>query len=261
MHRGSIECYGDQLDMVFSDYYGLQYHHAGTLEFARGDGCLRTVEGAHAFISQPGTRFRYGAKQGETRSHHYVCFNGPRVAHYVESGLLPLNPALIAISDPVRFMDELKVLFRYLECGATTHDRAVHSLEGLFLQLCEQGRAAAAAVSPWVDALKELGECIRKKPESDWVFHEQAEALHLSYAHFCRLFGEQFQCPPGRYLLQCRLASAAQQLCETCRPVKMIAASVGIADVYHFSKLFRARYQLPPARYRKAFAHLERAPH
>lgn len=78
-----------------------------------------------------------------------------------------------------------------------------------------------------------------------------ARRCGLSEGHFTRLFREELGQTPARFVLDRRLAQAAQRLAFTDQTIDTIAEATGFADRFHFSRVFAKRIGLPPARYRK----------
>lgn len=54
-----------------------------------------------------------------------------------------------------------------------------------------------------------------------------------------------------RYILNCRMARAAQLLASTRQPVIQVAEAVGYGSVSQFSAAFKARYRMSPGQYRR----------
>ncbi len=241
----------------FDGYYGIQYNHSGRLRLYK-EGCgTRTVEGAFAFITHPGPMFEYSPPPGETRSHNFVCFRGPRVESYIESGLLPIslkNP-LIRINQSEKFLFSLSEIVKCRDAGEIAKNRAVNLLEGLLLQLHEQQGPALKSNTGSVNEMKimRLGEQIRKNPVTDWDFQGESAKLNMSYIHFRRLFRKSFGTPPCQYLMSARLEMASYLLRTTDMKISSVAEEAGIPDLFYFSRLFKKKYQFPPGEYRDNF--------
>jgi AraC-like DNA-binding protein len=71
-------------------------------------------------------------------------------------------------------------------------------------------------------------------------------------AHFARLFRAEVGQAPGQYLLERRVAVAAQRLVLSDEPIERIAESCGFTDRFYFSRVFARRMGMPPAAYRRA---------
>lgn len=77
-----------------------------------------------------------------------------------------------------------------------------------------------------------------------------AEAVHLSYPQFNRLFVKYLGVTPIRYIHQLRLEKAKGLLYTTELPIKVIADECGFKDIYYFSNFFRAATGCSPTQYR-----------
>lgn len=73
----------------------------------------------------------------------------------------------------------------------------------------------------------------------------------LEYSYLFRLFREQVNTSPGRYLGHYRLSRAAALLRNTAMTVTEIAAAVGYEDRAAFSKAFSKKYGISPKAYRQ----------
>jgi AraC family transcriptional regulator, arabinose operon regulatory protein len=253
---GRARRYANMHERVFADYWGIQYNNAGPLAFALGGDTLERVEGPHAFLTWPGERFRYGSLPGDApRDHAWICFRGPRVARWARAGLLDAarRPTLSPVLQPGLFIQGMEEAISCLASRPARHDRAVHALEGLLLQLAEQ--EAARRRPGRLDAeLDALGAAMDAGFGDAWDFDAEARRLCVSSSHFRRLFNERLGCAPGRYLLLRRLERAAGLLRDTDESVRDIAAGLGFCDVYYFTRQFTRRFHLPPARYRREHA-------
>lgn len=251
---GCLANHGAHYIRQFKDYYGIQYSQDGEFAVEIKPAYKRVVTGAWALITRPGPVFRYGTPPGRRRLHAFVCFKGPRVNQYIQSGLLPLNPRdpLIKINRPEHFLETLRrlvVLINPLAAGR--YGRAVHNLEDLLLQLHEQPAATAAFPEYWRAHFAELAARIDENPEQAWDFPALAGELHLSYPHFRRLFRQQSSLAPGQFLIQARLRQAVTRLVGTDQQVKVLAAECGFTDSFYFSRLFKKYFRLSPLRYRR----------
>lgn len=79
---------------------------------------------------------------------------------------------------------------------------------------------------------------------------ELADAVHLSPAHFARLFRAHFGVSPMRYVNQKRIDVACALLAETNMKLWQIAQQAGFADPFYFSRLFHRTTGVPPSTYR-----------
>jgi AraC-like DNA-binding protein len=132
------------------------------------------------------------------------------------------------------------------------HEKAVHLLEGLLLQLQEQDRMRRRP-GRFDEPIEALGRAMSGDFLRTWDFTEEARRMYLSPSHFRRLFHERFGCAPRQYLLRRRLEHAAGLLRTGEESIQAISASVGFCDVYYFTRQFTKQFHLPPARYRREY--------
>lgn len=64
-------------------------------------------------------------------------------------------------------------------------------------------------------------------------------------------FRQLYGAPIHQYILERRMARAAQLLCSTDQTVLQIALAVGYSSVSQFGVAFRSRYHMPPAQFRR----------
>lgn len=75
-----------------------------------------------------------------------------------------------------------------------------------------------------------------------------AAALGLDPSSICRLFRRFEGSSPYRFLLQRKMALAAEYLVDTGGLVKEAAFRVGFSDPYHFARCFKAVHGIPPSK-------------
>ena len=72
------------------------------------------------------------------------------------------------------------------------------------------------------------------------------EELQVSQSHLNRLFVDEYGVGPKRFLLDMRVSNAVSLLRTTTKPLKEIAAAVGIPDMQQFNKTLRQSVGLSP---------------
>jgi len=240
----------------FDGFYGIQYNHHGTFNFAKGNDSLINVTGAYAFISHPNQTFYYGPPERTNRHHCYICFKGPRVQQYIQHGLISTNSKqpLIKVIHSERFYSILLQIMKILSTpGSRQYNRAVLLLEDALLQLYEQPIEKAKINSYLQSEIESLEETIRKNSELDWEFHKEAKLLGISYSHFLRIFKQIIGISPRCFVNECRLFKATEMLTGTDEQIHEIAGLCGFNDKFYFSRLFKKHYHLSPFHYRKEF--------
>ena len=78
-----------------------------------------------------------------------------------------------------------------------------------------------------------------------------ASIARLSECHFSRAFKQSLGLPPHRYLMMRRIASAAELIKTTDRPLTQISLEVGFSDQSHFTRVFGDITGETPRSYRR----------
>lgn len=81
---------------------------------------------------------------------------------------------------------------------------------------------------------------------------ELAKVAAMSPFKFNREFKQVFQCTPGQYLTERRLASAKRLLQKESHSVLEIALKVGWESVTSFNKAFRKTFGMSPLEFKKS---------
>ena len=232
---------------------------------------MRKVDGAYAWVTYPGPRFRFGSPSGTSRTHRYVSFTGPRVQRYIRAGLIETGPQppIYEIEWARKFAAEMESLFAYLgprlrnraelayapnnESGIANFSRAVHTLEGLLLSMQESRNKENG--DAWSAVMEDLAHRINNQPEIQWDFKAEAEQLRITVNYFRQLFSARIGLPPGQFLQNARMELAAQMLRHSGKTIAEIASHVQIDDIFYFNKLFKRHHHMPPGRYRRELTH------
>lgn len=237
-------------------HYGIQYNHSGDVIFCKNDDKPLVVNGPWAFVTYPGTDyFDYGPVDNQPRFHAHICFVGPGVERYISRGLLPIQceEPLIKINHPERFLQTVTELVDMIQAPVLRHDRAVHKLEDLMLQLHEQEEYSHQSSAYLKPVFEGIMAGVRHNPQKAWDFAQEASKAGLSMVHFRRLFKQFSGLPPQQFLIQCRLQAAAGLLTTSSYQINDIADRVGFDNEFYFSRLFKKKFNMSPLAYRRDF--------
>lgn len=114
-------------------------------------------------------------------------------------------------------------------------------------------RAARGRVAPLRAGLvRRITEHIEANLASDLSLEALAALARMSVDHFLRAFRAATGKTPHRFVLDHRLARAAQRLEEGGDSVADIARGCGFRSAAHFSARFHARFGVTPSHYRRA---------
>ena len=78
-----------------------------------------------------------------------------------------------------------------------------------------------------------------------------ADTLSVDQNYLIRLFKNELETTPGKYLLETRLLRARLMLTQTDQSVKEVAAACGFSVPSYFTKCFRARFGRAPLEFRR----------
>ncbi len=248
---GKADHYSWPNEKYFS-YYGLNYAHRGKVYFAMDGESPTLLESPVAWICFPGPKFRYGDPNRNSEwEHRWVSFQGRRADDWVKSKLFPIqsDTAVFPIEKPDLFRLRFDELHTFLGRGDSAHDYAVHTLEGLLLELQIDNEHP----KPEARKIKRIIQKIRASPENHWNFEAIAQQEGFSYSHFRRIFKKIGGLPPHHFLQAMRIERSAIMLRDPKLSLREAADHAGFEDFNYFCKLFKKRFGFSPGVFRKEF--------
>ena len=99
-------------------------------------------------------------------------------------------------------------------------------------------------------AIREAKIMLAQRTEEIVDMERLASSLHMSYAHFRRVFKQQTGLSPYQYHLQLRINRAREMLHGTTLAVRQVAARLNFPNPYHFSKIFKKKTGMSPGQWR-----------
>ena len=240
-----------RIDKRFDSYHSLQWMESGSVELfydeEKSQLCAEQ-DTTWFWPAFPGPRIRFGpSRGGDTWNHRYAAFTGPRVEQWKRAGLWTYRPQLMSGAARHRLQfDEL--LYNVRRGGLWGRRRAVHTLEGVLLELAE-ARSSNRSEPLWlVKARDFLLQTDEFSPNYAHLAHELGMGLSTLRRNFKKATGLSLH----EARLQHRLDQARRLLGETNMPLKQIATRLGYQDVYFFSAQFKKLSGVSPAAYRKS---------
>jgi AraC-like DNA-binding protein len=238
----------------FPNYYGIQFFHACKLSLQIDQAKVLERQGSLGFLTYPEHRFDYGVTNNQGL-HCWLCFCGTRIERYIETGLFDINPndPLVEFKHPEKFLQAMQELIAIINRinHHNSYNRMVIRLEDILLQFHEQNAAEKKVPKFHNKFFEDLLSRINAASASNWDFDSEAKRVHITRNHFNRLFKEHSGTSPQNFLIQCRLAKAAELLLKSSKNIYDIASEVGIENEFYFSRLFKSRYHVSPREYRR----------
>ena len=99
--------------------------------------------------------------------------------------------------------------------------------------------------------IKEAIAYIDANYQYDISIQDISDACGLNRSYFGRLFKETMSLSPQQFLIQYRMAKAAQLLKGSRIPVAEVSIAVGYENQLHFSRAFKSVFDISPSEYRR----------
>lgn len=190
----------------------------------------------------------------------WLEFDGLQVKGAIEqAGLSQDNPVYRTSSTEIR-----KSLLNEMLHIVKNPDAAPLQLIGhLYLFLDYLSRPASVQKAPRKSSRKQdsgnfyINEAIRYielNYQKDISVEEIAANCGLTRSYFGKKFKEEFGKTPQEFLVQFRMAKAAELLKETQMPIGEISSAVGYNDQLHFSRAFKNTYGISPRKWREKYS-------
>lgn len=142
--------------------------------------------------------------------------------------------------------------------GLPSMQRIGEGLLGVVRKVLVKARAApepadAARGGMAFGRLRRTREHIERELANKISLDELADIAGLSPGHFSRAFKQSVGMPPHRYVLRRRIATAADAIRHTDRPLAEVALSVGFSDQSHFTRVFARELGETPSAFRRKY--------
>ncbi|KAA9004845.1 AraC family transcriptional regulator [Paenibacillus spiritus] len=234
------------------DYYKIHFIHGGR-GVLQAAGQTRRLEAGQAFLTYPHQKVYYEADRGQPWLYSWIAFTGSRAEELLaRTSLTPAEPVFPADGEP---MEEL---YERLNEDARAGEAADLLLMGRLYEFLaalvrtmparETGLSGSRRTNAHVaDSLRYLHAHYCE----DISVEQMAEQLQLDRKYLSALFKRETGVPPRQYLLDYRMAKAADLLIRTDCTVGEIARSVGYRDSLLFSRMFKRVRGLSPRAYRE----------
>lgn len=228
-----------------SGYWRLYWNDAPGASIELADGARYELTARRVHLIPAWVRF--SCHNTGPVEHHYVHFE---IVGVTATTLRRLFTKPFALS-PDPHTDALAAAVRAPTAQAETVCRtkaAVYAALAAALAALPADEVLMLTAPAWlVPALRRIEE----NPGGDHGRAELAQSCHMSEDHFGRLFLQRVGSTPAQYVLERRIAAAAQDLLFTNDSIEQIADRLGFANRYHLTRAFTRRVGIPPAAYRR----------
>lgn len=263
MHRGQVERHShDFIEFVYMDR-GFSIHHV--------EKETSIVMTGDLFFVMPGTAHEFWKT---VNNQVYNCVFYPQVLgeDLQELKQLPLLKEIFSGNPPVPwsklhlpYPQRLEVLSLLKKLLAETASGGVGSrlnakalLTQFLIQLSRvQTEPLTSQALPETASASHILEVLAYCVDHSATVGEMARLSGYSQDHFSKLFKKYTGISPISYLNTLKIATAADMLLKSRRPVSQVAEQAGFDDVNYFSRLFKKETGFSPTLFREQFEHLE----
>ena len=214
-------------------------------EFHLGQDC--------GFIIEPNYVNTYAADKYDPWEYIWIEFGGLRAKECIEAaGVSYKNP--VYIPDTKENGDALKeeMLFLINRGNCSSMEQIGHLylfLDKLIRYSSTRRKQQGGKMSDFY--AKEVISFIEGNYSQNITVEDMATRCKLDRSYFGKVFKSVIGQSPQEFLIQYRMAKAAEFLTTTSYPIGQIGIKVGYPNALHFSRAFKSVYQMSPREYRQ----------
>lgn len=227
----------------------LQAH--GTTRWEAG-GRLLLVPAGTAFAVPPGTSHRLAERPGTRHHFFYAALDPEAFAPSIwPATAVTFLPDAGPLSAPFRaLIRELTAVRPWQSLGLRTAATQL-VLEAARLAVADVDGVSPPLPRPTAPAVVRARRLLDERFAERWRVADLAAGSGISATHLAELFTRDVGVPPHRYLLERRLARAAELLAGSDLPITAIALDVGFGSGPHLARAFRAATGCSPREHRR----------
>jgi AraC-like DNA-binding protein len=193
----------------------------------------------------------YGCGAQHPWTIHWCHAAGPAVNYFTDMLIRRDVLPILHIGNYLRLIPFYETMTEELTSGySLTHLTVAAMALGHLLALIAAGGQSAQINQSHHHRIPLAIEYMKSRWQRSVTVPEIARACNLSTSHFTVLFKKFTGYPPLDYFLRLKMQRAAEMLDTTNRPLKEIAADIGLSDPLYFSRVFHRIYGLSPSAYR-----------
>ena len=209
------------------------------------------VNTGDAFLIYPNMPINYIADREDPWEFWWVGFNGPDAGFLLDATRFSLQTPVISFQDPERVRDLLSDI--YSSRGNKPHETIqmtarLYSLLSYLIQ--ENANVLEARTETGSAQFQKACDFVAKNYGDDITVDEIARHLGICRSRLYRIFMQQGDLSPRKYLTEFRIRRACLLLTGTEKSVKEISFLVGFKDQMYFSTVFKAETGMTPTEFR-----------
>ena len=234
---------------IHLSYSVWQYTLAGRGHIDFKTGSRDLLPGSLMIFSTPGPHTYYLPKDSDSWEFVYLTIKGREALRLTRI----IETTLGNVLDAGELRKTISLLFKALDFFFTNglEDIYINSsyTYRLFMKLFEEAPGYGNSIN-YKGRFSDLIQFFNENLHRNISVEEMAKNMNLSRSHFTRLFSEEMNTTPRKYLEDLRLKAAIELLFGEQINVKEAAATCGFNDENYFCRLFKKRYGLSPGKYK-----------
>ncbi len=211
------------------------------------------LEKGSGFLIEPGYVNTYWADKEDPWEYVWVEFGGLRAKKFLESAGLSCTHPIFYPDVPEHGNEvhrEIEEIIRYetlSDAGQIGH--LYLFMDKLVRYSTSRQRKQGGKLSEFY--AKEAIAFIEQNYGSNITVEDIAHRCKLDRSYFGKVFKNVMGQSPQEFLIQYRMARAADELIITDESISAVGESVGYPNQLHFSRAFKSVYGVPPREYRQ----------
>jgi AraC-like DNA-binding protein len=234
-----------EIDRKDFPYYCLEFVAKGAGSVTLNDRMYELKAGS-VFFYGPGISQLIKSSPEQPMIKYFVDFTGSSIKQILKKHISPLGTA-IRISRPdeiARILDEL--LAHGLSDSPYKSRMCSIMLEYLLYRIAEMAISEKDSPSRAFMTYQNCRQYIKNNFLAVNSLKDIADACMIDQAYLCRLFKLFDTQSPYQYLLNVKMAYAADRFQESGVLVKEIAHKLGFGDQFHFTRVFKKIFGISP---------------
>lgn len=221
---------------------------AGTLENKHG---TFPVKQGSIFVLFPGEWHRYRPLARTGWTENYVGFDGQLARKLIAQPRFSVKDPVFHFGSKEELLDTYLKIFDLVKEEQPGYQQIasgmVMKLLGYIISFEKQKGFSGKPIAKVIEAIRFE---MRQNMEKELNLKDLADAHHVSYSFFRKMFKKYTGVSPGQYHLQLRITRAKELLVSTDKSIKEISYELGFQSIFYFSNLFKKKEGVTPSHFR-----------